>query len=66
MIKKFLDLGLQPLAKKYLSKKDLVKKKVEYYYQLKILYPRILVKDSLGKLMVELRFIFFLLKLELQ
>ena len=36
MIKKFLDLGLQPLANKYLSKKDLVKKKVEYYYHLEV------------------------------
>jgi hypothetical protein len=27
MIKKFLNLGLQPLANKYLTKKDLVKKK---------------------------------------
>ena len=36
MIKKFLDLELQPLANKYLTKKDLVKKKVEYYYRLEI------------------------------
>jgi len=36
MIKKFLDLGLQPLANKYLTKKDLVKKKVEYYYHLEV------------------------------
>ena len=36
MIKKFLDLGQQPLANKYLTKKDLVKKKVEYYYHLEI------------------------------
>jgi methylation protein EvaC len=36
MIKKFLDLGQQPLANKYLTKKDLVKKKVEYYYNLEI------------------------------
>jgi len=36
MIRKFLDLGLQPLANKYLTKKDLVKKKVEYYYHLEI------------------------------
>ena len=36
MIKEFLDLELQPLANKYLTKKDLVKKKVEYYYRLKI------------------------------
>ena len=38
MIKKFLDLGLQPLANKYLTKKDLVKKKVEYYYHLEVGY----------------------------
>ena len=36
MIRKFLDLGLQPLANKYLTKKDLAKKKVEYYYHLEI------------------------------
>ena len=36
MIKKFLDLGLQPLANKFLTKKDLIKKKVEYYYHLEI------------------------------
>ena len=36
MIKKFLDLGQQPLANKYLTKKDLVKKKVEYFYHLEI------------------------------
>ena len=36
MIKKFLDLGLQPLANKYLTKKDLVKEKVEYYYHLEV------------------------------
>ena len=36
MIKKFLDLGLQPLANKYLTKKDLIKKKVEYYYLLEV------------------------------
>ena len=36
MIKKFLDLGLQPLANKYLTKKDLLKKKIEYYYHLEI------------------------------
>ena len=32
MIKKFLDLGLQPLANKYLRKKDLIKKKENYYH----------------------------------
>ena len=36
MIKKFLDLGKQPLANKYLTKKDIVKKKVEYYYNLEV------------------------------
>ena len=36
MIKKFLDLGKQPLANKYLNKKDLKKKKVEYYYNLEV------------------------------
>ena len=36
MIKKFLDLGLQPLANKYLTKKDLLKKKVEHYYHLEV------------------------------
>ena len=36
LIKKFLDLGLQPLANKYLTKKDLLKKKVEYYYHLEV------------------------------
>ena len=36
MIKKFLDLGLQPLANKYLTKKDLLRKKIEYYYHLEI------------------------------
>ena len=29
MIKKFLDLGIQPLANNYLKKKDLIKKKKE-------------------------------------
>ena len=33
MIRKFLDLGLQPLANKYLTKKDLVKKKqIEWHW----------------------------------
>ena len=32
MIKKFLDLGLQPLANKYLRKKDLIKKKENFYH----------------------------------
>jgi hypothetical protein len=27
MIKKFLDLGMQPLANKYLKKRDIIKKK---------------------------------------
>jgi len=29
MIKKFLDLGMQPLANKYLTKKDIIKKTTE-------------------------------------
>jgi len=32
MIKKFLDLGKQPLANKYLTKKDLIKKKENFYH----------------------------------
>ena len=32
MIKKFLDLGVQPLANKYLRKKDLINKKENYYH----------------------------------
>ena len=36
MIKKFLDLGLQPLANKYLTKNDLLKKKIEHYYHLEV------------------------------
>ena len=36
MIRKFLDLGLQPLANKFLARKDLLKKKIEYYYHLEI------------------------------
>ena len=32
MIKKFLDLGMQPLANKYLTKKDLIKKKENFYH----------------------------------
>jgi methylation protein EvaC len=32
MYKKFLDLGLQPLANKYLTKKDLIKKKERLYH----------------------------------
>ena len=36
MIKKFLDLGLQPLANKYLTKKDLIRQKREYFYHLEI------------------------------
>ncbi|MAH54230.1 MAG: hypothetical protein CMI68_04830 [Candidatus Pelagibacter sp.] len=36
MIKKFLDLGMQPLANKYLTKKDLIKKKREDFYHLEI------------------------------
>ena len=36
MIKKFLDLGLQPLANKYLSRSDLNKKKFENFYHLEV------------------------------
>ena len=36
MIKKFLDLGLQPLANKFLTKKDLLKEKSENYYRLEL------------------------------
>ena len=32
MIKRFLDLGMQPLANKYLTKKDLIKKKEDFYH----------------------------------
>ena len=35
MYRKFLDLGLQPLANKYLRKKDLIKKK-EHFYHLEV------------------------------
>ena len=35
-MKKFLDLGLQPLANKYLTKKDLVNKKKEQLYHLEV------------------------------
>ena len=36
MYKKFLDLGLQPLANKYLTKSDLIKKKSKDYYHLEV------------------------------
>ena len=36
MIKKFLDLGMQPLANKYLTKKDIIKKNKEQFYHLKV------------------------------
>ena len=36
MIKKFLDLGQQPLANKYLTRNDFSKKKIEYYYHLEV------------------------------
>jgi len=36
MIKKFLDLGMQPLANNYLRKKDLIKKRGELFYHLEI------------------------------
>ena len=32
MIRKFLDLGMQPLANQYLTKKDLLKKKEIFYH----------------------------------
>tara|TARA_B100001559_G_scaffold262515_1_gene227766 strand:- start:179 stop:394 length:216 start_codon:yes stop_codon:yes gene_type:complete len=35
-MKKFLDLGLQPLANKYLSKKDLASKRKEQLYHLEV------------------------------
>ena len=35
-MKKFLDLGLQPLANKYLTKKDLRRKKKEQFYHLEV------------------------------
>ena len=35
-MKKFLDLGIQPLANKYLSKKDLKNKKKEQFYHLEV------------------------------
>jgi methylation protein EvaC len=36
MIKKFLDLGIQPLANKYLTKKNLLGKTREQFYHLKV------------------------------
>ena len=36
MIKKFLDLGMQPLANNYLKKIDLIKKKKELFYHLEV------------------------------
>ena len=36
MIKKFLDLGMQPLANKYLTKKDIIKKNKEQFYHLEV------------------------------
>ena len=36
MIKKFLDLGIQPLANKYLTKKDIIKKNKEQFYHLEV------------------------------
>ena len=35
-MKKFLDLGLQPLANKYLTKKDLINRKKEQFYHLEV------------------------------
>ena len=36
MIKKFLDLGMQPLANKYLTKRDMFKKNREQFYHLEV------------------------------
>ena len=36
MINKFLDLGMQPLANRYLTKKDLLKKTKELFYHLEV------------------------------
>ena len=36
MIRKFLDLGMQPLANKYLTKKDIIKKNKELFYHLEV------------------------------
>ena len=36
MIKKFLDLGMQPLANKYLTKKDIINKNKELFYHLEV------------------------------
>ena len=36
MIRKFLDLGMQPLANNYLKKKDLINKKGELFYHLEV------------------------------
>ena len=36
MIKKFLDLGMQPLANKFLTKKDIIKKNKELFYHLEV------------------------------
>ena len=49
MIKIFLDLGLQPLANKYLTKKDLVKKKGIYKNRWKIYYTHFYPKNNLIK-----------------
>mgnify|MGYP001446845066 FL=1 len=32
MIKKFLDLGMQPLANKYLTKKNMIRKEEDFYH----------------------------------
>ena len=36
MIRKFLDLGMQPLANKFLTKKDIIKKNKELFYHLEV------------------------------
>ena len=35
-MKKFLDLGMQPLANKYLTRRDLLGKKKEQFYHLEV------------------------------
>ena len=36
MIKKFLDLVMQPLVNRYLTKKDIIKKNIELFYHLEV------------------------------
>ena len=50
MIKKFLDLGMQPLANKYLTKKDILQKKKELFYHLEVGFdPKIKLVSILNK-----------------